>query len=101
ERQKEGKKYQYSSVVNRDAAGVVAIRKVLRQYFRNDINELIQCVQRIQQEGIEGDRPQRTTPVFAGVSVPTVERDIAIRQLDDTRKTITPQQQAVATSHRG
>src|ERR1700733_2910522 len=36
-REKEGKKYLYRSVVKRDEAGVLAIRKVIRQYFRNDI----------------------------------------------------------------
>jgi predicted transcriptional regulator len=47
QREKEGKKYYYRSVVNRDQAGVDAIQKVLRQYFKNDVDELLLCLKKI------------------------------------------------------
>lgn len=43
-REKDGKKYFYRSLLDRDQAGLVALRKVARQYFRNDFNELINCL---------------------------------------------------------
>lgn len=46
-REKYGKKYLYRSVMNRDDAGMMAIQKVLRQYFKNDIGTLLACVDRL------------------------------------------------------
>jgi predicted transcriptional regulator len=43
-REKDGKKYFYRSILDRDQAGLVALRKVARQYFRNDLDELINCL---------------------------------------------------------
>lgn len=48
QREKDGKKYLYRSVVKRDQAGVHAIQKVMRQYFKNDVNELYACLQRLE-----------------------------------------------------
>ncbi|MDX2084259.1 MAG: BlaI/MecI/CopY family transcriptional regulator [Candidatus Melainabacteria bacterium] len=53
-REKHGKKYLYRSVMNRDDAGVLAIHKVLRQYFKNDTNEMLGCLQRIREEAVLG-----------------------------------------------
>jgi len=47
-REKDGKKYLYHSVVNRDEAGILALKKVVRQYFKNDVNELVACLNRLQ-----------------------------------------------------
>lgn len=47
-REKDGKKYLYRSVVNRDEAGILALKKVVRQYFKNDVNELVDCLNRLQ-----------------------------------------------------
>lgn len=49
-REKDGKKYLYRSVLDRDQAGLVALRKVARQYFRNDLNELLHCLNRLAPE---------------------------------------------------
>ena len=46
-REKEGKKYFYRSIVKRDEAGVLAIKKVMRQYFKNDVDELMACLNRM------------------------------------------------------
>ncbi len=47
-REKDGKKYLYRSVVNRDEAGIIALKKVVRQYFKNDVNDLVDCLNRLQ-----------------------------------------------------
>lgn len=47
-REKDGKKYLYRSVVNRDEAGMMALKKVVRQYFKNDVGELIACLDKLQ-----------------------------------------------------
>lgn len=44
---KEGKKYMYRTVVSRDQAGEDAIRKVVKQYFRNNYDEMIDCTRRL------------------------------------------------------
>jgi len=68
-REKDGKKYLYHSVVNRDEAGILALKKVVRQYFKNDVNELVACLNRLQ------------TPAKI-----IVERKNAILQQDEVRK---------------
>jgi BlaI family penicillinase repressor len=68
-REKDGKKYLYRSVVDRDEAGILALKKVVRQYFRNDVNELVACLGRLQ-------APSKIV----------AERKAAAKQLDDTRK---------------
>lgn len=80
-REKDGKKYLYKSVVNRDDAGVLALKKVMRQYFKNDVGELVTCLNRIEPGSLKGN---------AG----TAEREAAQRQLQDTRSELysTPQQ---------
>lgn len=47
-REKDGKKYLYRSMVNRDDAGIIALKKVVRQYFKNDVNELLACLTKLQ-----------------------------------------------------
>lgn len=49
-REKEGKKYFYRSVLKRDEAGTLALTKLLRQYFRNDIANLESCLNNIRHE---------------------------------------------------
>jgi predicted transcriptional regulator len=44
EREKDGKKYLYRSLTSRNAAGRQALQKVLRQFFRNDMNDLLRCL---------------------------------------------------------
>jgi predicted transcriptional regulator len=68
-REKDGKKYLYHSVVNRDEAGILALKKVVRQYFKNDVNELVACLNRLQ------------TPAKI-----IVERKNAVLQQDEVRK---------------
>ena len=72
-REKDGKKYLYRSVVNRDEAGKLAIRKVMRQYFKNDIAQLLDCLQ--------------SKEVLSEVEAAT-ERQTAARQLEDARKAL-------------
>lgn len=69
-REKDGKKYLYRSVVKRDEAGILALQKVMRQYFKNDVTELSACLQRI-----------KTAP-----AVVTDERITALEQLQETRQ---------------
>ena len=44
---KEGKKYLYRTVVNREQAGEEAIKKLVKQYFRNNYNDMISCAERL------------------------------------------------------
>ena len=46
-RVKEGKKYLYRSVIDREHAGEEAIRKLVRQYFRSDYSDMISCAERL------------------------------------------------------
>ena len=46
-RVKEGKKYLYRTVVPREQAGEEAIKKLVKQYFRNNYSEMITCAERI------------------------------------------------------
>ncbi len=46
-RVKEGKKYLYRTVIDREQAGEEAIRKVVRQYFRNNFEEMVSSAERI------------------------------------------------------
>lgn len=69
-REKDGKKYLYRSVVKRAEAGILAIQKVMRQYFKNDVDALSSCLERL-----------RSTR-----GVPAAERQSALEQLEDTRK---------------
>ena len=68
-REKDGKKYLYKSVVDRDEAGVKALKKVVAQYFRNDVRELVACLDRLQ-------TPNRII----------AERKAATSQLETTRR---------------
>ncbi len=49
-REKDGKKYLYRSVLKRDEAGTLALTKLIRQYFRNDIGSLEKCLKDVRQE---------------------------------------------------
>ena len=46
-RVKEGKKYLYRTVIDREQAGEEAIRKVVRQYFQNNFQDMLSCAQRL------------------------------------------------------
>ncbi len=67
-REKDGKKYLYRSVVNRDKAGELAIKKVIRQYYRNDIAKMQACLSSLTPEDMQN------------------ERDLASRYLEQTRR---------------
>ena len=73
-REKDGKKYLYRSVVDRDEAGILALKKVVRQYFKNDVNELVSCLNKL--ESVDAQA--------------LVERKVASQQLEDTRKGLAP-----------
>lgn len=51
-RKKEGKKFFYHSALRRDDASRMALKKVLRQYFQNDLDELLACVAELRHEGV-------------------------------------------------
>ena len=51
-RLKEGKKFSYSSEMHREEAGLNALKKMMRQYFRNDLDELQDAVLRLRTEGV-------------------------------------------------
>ncbi len=46
-RAKDGKKYHYNTVLKRDEAGKNALKKVMRQYFKGDVNALLECLKGI------------------------------------------------------
>ncbi len=46
-REKDGKKYLYHSVLKREEAGMLALVKLIRQYFRNDIASLEACLDQV------------------------------------------------------
>jgi len=46
-RERDGKKYLYRSVLKRDEAGTLALTKLIRQYFRNDMAHLENCVKQM------------------------------------------------------
>lgn len=72
-REKDGKKYLYRSVVDRDEAGALALEKVMRQYFKNDVNQLLDCVTHLNhQPGSQA-----------------LERDTVARRLEETRLKLT------------
>jgi len=50
ERVKQGKKYYYRSTTSRINAGDTAIKKVAKQYFNNDIEEMIKAANKILEE---------------------------------------------------
>ncbi len=49
-REKDGKKYLYRSILKRDEAGSVALIKLIRQYFCNDIGSLESCLDKIRDQ---------------------------------------------------
>jgi predicted transcriptional regulator len=50
-RNKLGKRFFYASVLNRELAGREAVKKITRQYFLNDIDELQACISALRNEG--------------------------------------------------
>jgi predicted transcriptional regulator len=62
-RLKEGKKYQYNSVVTREIAGQLSLQKALRQFFRGDLDELQTCLNTLRQQ-----QPLATPDAVAVVS---------------------------------
>lgn len=61
EREKDGKKYLYRSVVDRGEAGVEAVKKLMRQYFKNDADKLTECINSIQTESTTANRQLQDT----------------------------------------
>ena len=64
-RVKEGKKYVYRATVQRENAGLDAVKKVLRQYFCNDIEALLATVQHLADVAVTMPKPA----AFVGKSV--------------------------------
>lgn len=52
QRIKQGKKYYYRSATSRINAGDAAIKKVAKQYFNNDIEEMIKAATKILEEAL-------------------------------------------------
>jgi predicted transcriptional regulator len=73
-REKDGKKYLYRSVVDRDKAGMLALQKVVRQYFKNDVSELLSCLDRL-------DLPSSSSSTAI-----LQERKLAAKQMAEARK---------------
>ena len=46
-RMKDCKKYLYRTVITREQAGEDAIKKLVKQYFRNNFTDLISCAERV------------------------------------------------------
>lgn len=46
-RVKEGKKYLYRTVIDREQAGEEALKKLVKQYFRNNYQDMISCADRL------------------------------------------------------
>ena len=44
---KEGKKYFYSTLISRQNAGEEALKKVLKQYFRNNFDEMTHSIEQL------------------------------------------------------
>jgi predicted transcriptional regulator len=51
-REKDGKKYLYHSIIDRDQAGLIALRKVVRQYFSNNKEALLSCLAQLEPEAL-------------------------------------------------
>ncbi len=51
ERLKSGKKFSYQSAVNREEAGLNALKKLTQQFFRNDLDDLQTAVALLRQQG--------------------------------------------------
>lgn len=62
-REKDGKKYLYRSILKRGEAGTLALAKLIRQYFRNDIADLETCLERLKPEFQA--KPYATSPIAA------------------------------------
>jgi predicted transcriptional regulator len=50
-RSKEGKKYFYASLTSRDSASYNALKKLVQQYFKGDLDELVSSTAKLRQEG--------------------------------------------------
>ncbi|MBY0405003.1 MAG: BlaI/MecI/CopY family transcriptional regulator [Cyanobacteria bacterium] len=81
-REKDGKKFLYKSVVKRDEAGILAIQKVMRQFFKNDVEELSACLGRLK------GQPKNASNSSTNRSTLPSERDAVVSQLDEARKTL-------------
>ncbi|MBK8190039.1 MAG: BlaI/MecI/CopY family transcriptional regulator [Vampirovibrionales bacterium] len=76
EREKDGKKFFYRSRVKRNEAGRKAIEKVLRQYFQNDVNGLIDCLLKIEPDAPNGHGDKSILK----------QRQAALQQLESVRQ---------------
>jgi len=82
QREKDGKKYFYRSVLKRDEAGEVALVKLLRQYFQNDIESLESCLAQVRDRLPEaGGKPFATRPTSLkkdAATAATQARELAV-----------------------
>lgn len=83
-REKDGKRYLYHSVVDRDQAGLIALRKVVRQYFKNDMSELESCLERL-----HGDASPDA--INGNVRLKKEEASRVFHQLEEARRSIVSQ----------
>lgn len=78
EREKDGKRFFYRSRVKRGEAGRKAIEKVLRQYFQNDVNGMMACLQTLY--------PTVSTGNGLGDTAALKQRQTAMAQLESVRQ---------------
>lgn len=55
-RDKSGKRFGYQSTINREEAKILALEKVLRQYFKNDVSRLDAALQLLYKSDLSGKR---------------------------------------------
>lgn len=80
-REKNGKKYLYRSVMKRDEAGMLAIQKVIHQYFQDDIDQMITCLKSLKSQMTPAmDKAPEKAPMF--------ERTRTLNQLRETRQAV-------------
>jgi predicted transcriptional regulator len=71
-REKHGKKFSYQSQLKREDAGLMAIEKVMRQYFQNDLTAFTACVNKVKLQsshvpvvGLPGSQSNSSSSVSA------------------------------------
>lgn len=80
-REKNGKKYLYRSMMKRDEAGKLAIQKVIHQYFQDDVDQMIECLKQLKSQlKPAADKTSEKSPMF--------ERTRSLNQLRETRQAV-------------
>ena len=83
-RQKDGKKFFYKSSIQRQEASRLALEKILRQYFQNDLDELLACVAEFRTKGlgvrtaVEAGLVTEAGELMLGNSKPTLKTPLAV-----------------------